>query len=85
MKNGKAENLAILATICGIKVSMKILKSAGLRISEFADFCPISEEKSKLLGLSTKTHVPFLVRENAYGNDFAFNLAEVAKKGGKKC
>ncbi|MDO8529990.1 MAG: succinylglutamate desuccinylase/aspartoacylase family protein [bacterium] len=65
----------------GIKVGIENLASAGLKSDEFADFHPISKEKLKLLSLSTKAQVPFLVREPAYGKGFAFKVAEIIKKG----
>lgn len=68
----------------GIKVSMTTLAKTGLGIDEFLDFQPISEEKLKLLGLDTKMQVPFLIGEKAYGEDFAFSVAEIIEIGGKK-
>lgn len=68
----------------GIKVSMATLAKTGLGIDEFLDFEPIDEGKLRLLGLNIEAQVPFLIGEKAYGEDFAFNIAEVIEtKRGK--
>ena len=68
----------------GVRVSRTLLAKHGLEIRHFVDFQPIDQEGLKLFGLDiTKRHVPFLVGTPEYGEDFAFNVAEILEKGGR--
>jgi len=61
---------------CGQKVTMTQLKLAGLSIHDFSDFRFIEEEIARTLGIEFPS-VPFLLREKAYGEEFAFNVANL--------
>lgn len=67
----------------GKNVTIAQLTEAGLSIYDFLDFQTIDKKKAKLLCLEPQ-YVPFLVGEKAYGENFAFNVAERIEKRRKE-
>ena len=62
----------------GIKVTVAQLTALGLDLNHFKDFRPIRKERAGLLDLKHPC-IPFLVDEKAYGESFAFRVAEKVK------
>lgn len=58
----------------GQRVTMTQLRKAGLTIKDFSDFKPIKKVTASILGIRFPS-VPYLIKERAYGKDFAFGVA----------